>query len=191
MLNKTERKLEYFTTAILHEAKIQKLHAKNETIAKHSKHIEETLEGAARRINVMLRAERDEIARSANRQISKAKVHAMAKCVEVRKQQIDRLFVTIEAKLASFTQEPEYESYMINRINEVCKLGKLFSIVKLSPHDMRLETAVKAATGLLPEAGRHDYIGGFILLDTASKIRADYTFSTCLARAKKKFCYDG
>ena len=187
IIDKTERKLEYFTTAILHEANMQKMHAKNESIAKHNKHIEEALESATRRVNVLQRAGRDEIARAANRQISKAKVQAMTKHVEIRKQQIDRLFVAIQAKLAQFTQEPEYENYLINRINQV---RGTFSIVQLSPHDMRLENAIKTATGLLPEAGSPDYIGGFILLDAARKIRADYTFSTRLAQAKKRFCYD-
>jgi len=189
-ISKTERKLEYFANAILNEANIQKSREKNEALAKHNRHIEDMLESTARRINVMMRAGQDEIIRSANRQISKAKVHAITQCVEARKQQIDRLFVDIQAKLASFSQEPEYETYMIQRIKQVKELNKNFAIIKLSPHDMRLENAIKTATGLAPEAGSHDYIGGFILLDAARKIRADYTFKTRLVQAKKRFCYD-
>lgn len=189
-IDKTERKFEYFANAILNEANIQKSKEKNEALAKHSRHIEETLESTARRINVMMRAGQDEIIRSANRQISKAKVHAITHYVEARKQQIDRLFVDIQAKLASLTQEPEYETYMIQRIKQVQELNKNFAIIKLSPHDMRLENAIKMATGLMPKAGSHDYIGGFILLDAACKIRADYTFKTRLTQAKKRFCYD-
>ena len=189
-IDKTERKLEHFANAILHEANIQKSKAKNEALANHNRHIEETLASTARRINVMMRAGQDEIVRGANRQISKSKVQSITKYVEARKQQIDRLFVDVQAKLASLTQEPEYEAYMIQRVKQVQELNQDFAIIILSPHDMRLENAIKAATGLMPEAGSHDYIGGFILLDAARTVRADYTFKTRLAQAKKRFCYD-
>jgi len=189
-ITKTERKLEYFANTILHEANLQKSREKNEAFTKHNRHIQETLESTARRINVMMQAKQDEITRSANRQISKAKVYAITQYVEARKQQIDRLFVDIQAKLASFTQEPEYENYMIQRIKQVQELNQNFAVIKLSPHDMRLENAIKTTTGLVPEAGSHDYIGGFILLDSARKVRADYTFKTRLIQAKKRFHYD-
>ena len=186
---KTERKLQYFANVVAHEVEAKKRHVKSAAAVKHNKYIEETLEAAARRVNVMMRAKQDEIKRDANRQIAKAKVHAMAGFVQTRKEQIDRLFVGVQGKLARFTQEAEYENYLINRIKQVQKSG-LFSIIKLSPHDMRLESAIKTATGLAPEVGSHDYIGGFILLDANRRIQADYTFRTRLMQAKKEFCYD-
>lgn len=190
-IDKTERKLHYFANAIMHEANLQKRSMLNEAISHHNWQITEALESTARRVNVMLRASQDEITRDANRQISKAKVQAMAGYVDTRKQQIDRLFVAIQGKLASFTQEPEYETYLINRIKKIREIsGGQFSVVKLSPHDMRLENTIKTATGLAPEAGNHDYIGGFILLDHARKLRADFSFKTRLMQAKKGFCYD-
>jgi len=186
---KTERKLEYFANTMHHIVEAKKQKAKQETTAGLSKTASEALESIARRNKVILKAKQDEIKRSANRQIAQAKVRALARYVQMRQHQIERLCVDVQAQLAQFTQETEYESYLIGRITQVQDIGD-FSIVQLSPHDMRLEAAITAATGLLPEAGCHDFVGGFILVNQTRSIQMDYTFKTLLSIAKKEFSYD-
>ena len=189
---KADRKLQYFANALKIEVEAKKRHIKNEAMINQQRYMSENIESASRRIKVMLQAKQDEIKRNANRQISKAKVNDMAKYVQLRKDQIDKLFVSVQAKLARFTQNEEYTAYLIQRIQQIQNSGSfpVFSIIKLSPFDMRLEDTIKTKTRLAPEAGSHDYIGGFILLDTNRGVRADYTFKTLLAQTKKEFRYD-
>ena len=185
----SDRKLEYFENTILQSVEREKAKAKNQAARHFNRIASEALETAARRNKVMLLAKQDEIRRNANSQITRAKVQAMAKYVEVRKQQIDRLFEEIEGCLAKFTQEPEYENYLTQRIIQAQNLGD-FAVVKVSPHDARFNKTITTATKLAPETGSQDYIGGFILLNAGRTIQMDCTFKTYLAMAKKEFVYD-
>jgi len=189
LTEKTERKLEYFANTMQHIVEAKKQKAKNETTTGLTKTASEALDSITRRNKVMFQAKQDEIKRSANRQAAQAKVRAIAEYVQTRKHQIDRLFVDVQAQLAQFTQEAEYENYLIARIKKTQDISD-FSIVLLSPHDIRLEAAIRTATGLIPETGNHDFIGGFILLNEARSIQVDYTFKTLLSIAKKEFSYD-
>jgi len=189
LTEKTERKLEYFANTMHHIVEAKKQKAKHEATAGLTKTASEALESATRRNKVMLQAKQDEIKRGANRQVAQAKVRAIAQHVQTRKHQIDRLFVEVQAQLAQFTQEAEYENYQIARIKQAQGISD-FSIVQLSPYDMRFEASIKTATGLMPEAGGHDFIGGFILFNETRSIQVDYTFKTLLSIAKKGFSYD-
>jgi len=186
---KLERKLTYFANAMQQQLDEKKHQATLAANSENQKSTAATLESTTRRNKIMLTAKRGELQRDANRKIAHAKVKAMAEYVASRKNLIDRLFVEIAAGLASFTQEDGYKSYLIERI-EKAKTAYTFSIVKLSPHDMRLEDAIKTATGLTPETGKDDYIGGFVLLNESRSVMVDHTFKTRLQAAKKEFVYD-
>jgi len=186
---KTERKLEYFANTMQHTIEAKKRTTKIEAEAKLNKTATETLEVISRRNKVILQAKQNDLQRIASRQIAQAKVKAMSRCIQTRQRQIDYLFIEIQAQLAQFTQSAEYESYLIKHITQAQQNSNFF-IVKLSPHDMRFEATIKNATGLVPEAGHHDFIGGFIALNEARTIQADYTFKTRLLTAKKEFAYD-
>ena len=186
---KLERKLTYFADTIQQELGTKKRQATLAATTESQKSTTTTLETATRHNKIMLTAKQGELQRNANRQIAHAKVRAMAEFVELRLRQIDRLFVEIAAGLASFTQEAGYEDYLIERI-EKAKAAYDFSIVKLSPHDMRLEETIKTVTGLTPEMGNQEYIGGFVLLNERRSVMADHTFRTKLLAAKKEFAYD-
>ena len=186
---KIERKLQYFANTMQHEVETKKLQSKLEASSTQTKSVAAILESTTRHNKVMLQAKRNELQRSANRQIAKAKVHSMTKYVETRKQQIDKLFVDVAAQLAQFTQSDKYEDYLLEQIKKVM-LAYKFAIIQLSPLDMRLEDAVKIATGLTLEIGEHDFIGGFVLLNESRSVRADHTFKTRLLALKKDFAYD-
>ena len=186
---KIERKLEYFANTMMQEVEAKKSLAKLESTTTLTKSTAAAFEAATRHNRVMLQAKQGELQRNANRQIAQAKVQEMTQYVKTRKQQIDRLFIEIAAQLAAFTQKAEYEDYLLERIKEA-QSGHDFSIIKLSPHDMRLDTKIKSATGLTPEAGDQDFIGGFILLNELRTIQADYSFKARLSAAKKAFAHD-
>jgi len=185
---KNERKLEYFSDIIMQEVEKKKNDANFKLETELRQHNSATLEITARDSNQALQAKQDQIHQQANRQITTAKVRAMAQYVQTRNQQIDLLFVAVMAQLAQFTQQAEYETYLIERINKTKTISS-FSIVKLSPLDMRLEETIKTATNLTPETGNDDFIGGFILLNENRTIQIDYTFKTKLAIIKKDFDY--
>jgi len=188
---KTERKLEYFANTMQHSIEKKKLIANQTITANHNLVAKSTLESVVRHNKVMLEAKQAELKQKANRQIARAKVNALAQYMKTRNEQIDNLFVDIQGKLARFTQTKEYESYLIRQIKELTAAHSIsFAIVILSPHDMRLESSIKTATGLVPKTGSQDFIGGFILLNEARSIQVDCTFKTRLSIAKKGFNYD-
>lgn len=186
---KTERKLEYFANTIQQTIEIKKRDAKNKTEVSINKTATETLEAIARRNKIMLQVKQNELKKIAGRQVAQAKVQAMSRYVQIRKQQIDRLFIEIQAQLAQFTQSAEYETYLLECIKKAQQNGE-FLIVKLTPHDMRFEETIKAATGLIPEAENQDLIGGFVILNEARTVQVNYSFKMRLSMAKEAFIYD-
>ncbi|MCL2285019.1 MAG: hypothetical protein FWC32_01485, partial [Firmicutes bacterium] len=155
----SDRKLEYFENTIMQDVERERAKARNQASRHLNRVASEAIETATRRNKVIIQTKHEEIRRNANSQITRAKVKAIAKYVEIRKQQIDRLFEEIENSLAKFTQEPGYENYLVHRIKQVQHFGD-FAIVKLLPHDTRFKEAIAAATKLAPETGSQDYIGG-------------------------------
>ena len=188
--DKNESKLTYFANTIHDMVETKKREARQQTNMRLSKMAAEALAHASRHHQMSLAATRDEEKRRANRHIAKAKVRAMSAYAQTRHQEIDRLFTDIEAKLAAFTLEASYEAHLIEHI-QYSQTVSQFSIVRLSPQDMHLKGAIQNATGLTPEAGEADYIGGFMLLNAARSIQMDCTFKTRLNAAKKGFDYDG
>jgi len=186
---KNERKLEYFSDIIMREVEKKKNDANFKLAAELRQHNSATLEITARDNKQALQAKQDQIQQQANRQITTAKVRAMAQYVQTRNQQTDLLFIAVMAQLAQFTQQTEYETYLIACINKMKNISN-FTIVKLSPLDMRLEETIKTATGLTPETGDDNFIGGFILLNENRTIQIDYTFKTRLAIIKKDFDFN-
>jgi len=184
----TERKLQIFADTIQQEIDAKRIQVKLEAEIKHKVYTGKNLELAAKRIDLISQSKQEEITRNANRQISQAKVRAMAKYVQYREEQIDRLFIDVKAKLAAFTQEAEYEAYLIQKIKKAALIGGFFA-VELSPHDMRFENIINSSTGLISEAGS-DFIGGFILYNKKRNLRVDYSFKTKLQIAQKEFRYD-
>jgi len=184
-----ERKLQYFAETIQHEVTTRKQQALQQAAALHKKNALTAISAAKRRNKIEIVAMQNEMQRDANKQVAQAKVQAISAYVQTRDQLADRLCIDVTARLAAFTQDEKYENYMITRIKHMMALLKppvAFAIIKLSPHDMRFESNIKDATGLTAEVGSQDYIGGFILLDEARSVQADYTFKTLLDLAKKE-----
>lgn len=184
---KLERKLAYFANAM--EEELKKNRAIKHSDTEYKKINAETLETATRHSKIMINAKRNELYHESNRKIAHAKVKAIAEFVTLRKKQIDYMFVEIAAALSDFTQKAEYENYLIESINTAKKAFN-FSIIQLTPHDMRFENSIKTATGLIPETGNQCFIGGFILFNEKRSAMSDHTFETKLEIAKKEFAYD-
>ena len=184
----TERKLQYFSKTITQELEVKRQQHSQEATETYAKAAATALESAKRRNKVMLQAQHNELQRQANRKRVQAKVKEIARYVEERQRHIDTLFVDVTALLAGFTQEPGYERYLIERVYEMQALhNNLFTIIKLSPHDMRLEKAIAAATGLIPENSGQDFVGGFILVSSCRRLQKDCTFRTGLANHRASF----
>jgi len=189
LAEKLERKLQYFSNAMNQEVEAEKQQTIAETQTTAAKSTEEALDILKRRNKVLLQAKQEELRRASNRQIAEAKVRAMTELVDTRTAETDRLFVDTVAHLAEFTQTAEYENYLIERIKQTQQQAD-FTRVLLSPFDMRFEQAIKTATGLIPQAGNENFIGGFILLNESHTIQSDYTFKTVLENAKNCFSHD-
>jgi len=189
MNEKIERKLQYFEDALRHDIETKKKQAISQLTAELQKSSEETISQEAVCNNLKIQTAKEELTRNTNRQVSQAKVQAISQYVQTRKQQIDKLFVEVEAALASFTQVAEYEEYLLACIQKARQSSDFF-IIKLSPYDMRFSDTIKTATGLIPEEGSHDYIGGFALLNENRGILSDHTFKAKIAFAKRDFAYD-
>jgi len=184
LAEKLERKLSYFSKTVEDELTTKQ----REIFAGSKKDLYKTTENIEQQHQEKLKIKQEEFNRISNRKIAEAKVKAMRGFVEIKLEELEKLFVSISAILAEFTQSAEYENYLIESINAK-KNRADFTRVLLSPYDMRMESKIKTATGLSVEPGRDDYIGGFILLDNNHTVRDDCTFKTTLDCEKSNFSY--
>jgi len=185
---KTERKLDYFSATIQQCIDNAKIKSRAETNMALNIREKEILESAARQAKMSFDATKQELSRTATKQISQAKVECITRYVTLKKQQTDELFTLAKAHLASFTLSAGYKNYLFLQINAA--YSPLFHLIKLSPQDMRFENEIADRVAIAVQEGEHDMIGGFILLDKNSTIMADYSFETRLTAVMKNFRYE-
>ena len=171
--------MDFFTQAIARDAKAKKQRAKHQLANDLSRHLAESISVVEQTTENRLESEKRRIIHSVNRQLSEAQFSEKIKYTNMRDRQIAWLFDTAKTELENFTRSPEYESYLVERINQV-KQDYDFAIVSLNSSDMHLAEKIMQATSLIVEEGCSDYIGGFILLTKNRKARIDYTFKTRL-----------
>jgi len=183
---KIERKLDYFSNIMNHKVEKQRQRTRYEIEHALQLTATKTIEKAERRNKILQKTRQREIEYDINRQIAQAKLHALTQFTQIRKHQVGELLSSVQAQLLLFTQSDEYEKYIVD---SVLKTQDIYTIIKLSPHDMRLGAKIKSATARVVETGESGYIGGFMLLNSTRTVQVDYTFKTRLEKAMEEFSY--
>ena len=184
----TEKKLEYFTEAITKEVENKKHHIRRQMAAEMSAAVSQAIAKASAEAEAQVASCSQAIQKAINKRITEAQTQARRDLVALRESLITRLFDGIKADIISFTNSDAYESFLINNIQAALAQSKHpYTYVQLTPSDMRLSHAIQDATGLTPEPGEEQDLGGFKLLSANRGKVTEYTFRSRLVSAMEAF----
>ena len=186
-----EKKLDFFKSAMEKQVHQQALTLKQQAQNSQQKSKSTAIEAIKIHSKILIDAKKKELQQQANSQIAKARVACISQYVQNRNDHISKLFVSITAHLAAFTQSPEYEDYLLGTIKATVKKTPIpFAHIGLTPLDMRFGEKITQATGLQPQALKQDAIGGFVLLNQDKTQMLDHSFISRIQHAKGAFNYD-
>jgi len=127
-----------------------------------------------------------------NQRISQAKSQSRRAMATLREQLTARLFEDVKTDVIAFTHTPGYENLLIESIQATCAKSKhSFTYVQLPTGTWHLSNKIQEATGLTPEQGEENGIGGYMLLTANRNIAVDNTFKSRLASAAEEFDFIG
>lgn len=185
-MNVSQVKLANFEQMVLREAETKR----DEIIAKVNKDKKEEISKIKAQIerettNYIEKTEKN-LAKEKNQRIVQKQLLANQKLLEERNNLIDLLFGRIRTRLVKFAASPEYERYLLERL-EICreKLSTAGKVI-LSKHDEKHADKIKSL-GFSIAYTDEDIIGGLILEDLEKGIRIDDTIALKLRDAREKF----
>ncbi|MCL2528026.1 MAG: hypothetical protein FWE42_06340 [Defluviitaleaceae bacterium] len=184
----TEKKLEYFTEAITKEVETKKRQARRQMAQDSDRDISHAVTAFEAEALAQNQPQIQAISKVMNKRITDAETEARRSFVYLQERLVLQLFDEIKGDIVSFTQSPEYESYLISSIQTAIKQSsQAYTFVQLSPQGMHLGSAVEKATGLMPEQGEESFIGGFRLFTENRTKMQDHTIAARLAEARQEF----
>jgi len=184
----TEKKLEYFTQAIEKEVEYKKRYSRQQMSAKVNDEVEKAVAEAKAEAKIQIQAQQQAIEKANNKRILEAISKTRRSYITLRERLTANLFDQIKTRVCAFTKSPEYEAYLIKSIQTAKTASKHhYQYVQLTPEDMAHAASIQNATGLTPEPGSADILGGFRLLTPSRGIVSEHTLSAGLTMARQEF----
>jgi len=184
----TEKKLEHFTEAIAKEVEAKKRKARWQMAADMNEAVSRGVAGAETEAELYISNEKQAVQKAGNKRISEAKTQYRRALTALHAELTAKLLEGVKADIVSFIQSHEYESYLIGSIQTALAQSRHSLLyVQLTQADLRLGSIIRDVTGLIPEQGEEDSIGGFRLLSANRGVAVDCTFKSRLAKEAEVF----
>lgn len=104
----------------------------------------------------------------------------------------EKLFSEVKELLDSFTQTPEYETYLTGKIKKALDFAEDDEIsVYLSPEDSALAEKLQQTTGVTIQIAKDSFLGGIRATIPQKNILIDHSFAGNFEAAYKEFKFDG
>jgi len=183
-----EKKLEYFTQAIEKEVEHKKRQARQQMTAEVNEEVQAAVAEAKAEAQIQIQTQLQAIEKANNKQISEAITETRRSYITLRERLTANLFDQVKTHVCDFTKSPEYEAHLVKSIQTaIAKSKHQYQYVQLTPEDMAHAAPIQNATGLTPEPGSTDILGGFRLLTPSRGIVSEHTFSAGLTMARQEF----
>lgn len=186
-----EEKLQRFSTDIMQEAKKKERHQllllDKQLNEEYEKQHEAYLNEAYELIQKGLKG----VDKQKNERLSKCVMDNRMRLLQMRTQVIEDVFTKAEQRLSVFTQSPDYEALLVDRIKDALqKLDKGKITIYLRPADEPLISMLKVtfpAVRFELESKKIVMIGGCKAYNKTTKVFVDNTFAKALETAKEGF----
>lgn len=188
----TEEKLQHFYDVSVGEA----IEESNRLIEAHREELEQQFnlnkQEKNKEIESLLKAESDRASREVNKSLSASQLEIKRSLTKSQNSLKDRLFQEVKELLIQFTQTPEYDDYLIRKINEVKEFaGEDKTSIYLAPNDQSKLEGLSNKTGVALEVSEQDFWGGIKAMIPQKNILIDNSFESAFQTEHQNFTFDG
>jgi V/A-type H+/Na+-transporting ATPase subunit E len=135
-----------------------------------------------------IHTESDNLQREKNKKLSNESMDIKRAISEKTREKVDILFADVEKRLSSYMKTPEYQDFLIKKINEAVTFANSDEItIYINPTDAHLKPALEAATHVKLTVSNIDFLGGIRCVITEKHILIDNSFISKLKEEKSNF----
>jgi len=183
-----EKKLECFIKIINKEVKSRKSQARHQMTATANEEITQAVTASSAEANAQTQAQLHTIQKIMNKRITAAQTESRRGLATLRERLTAQLFDQVKADIIAFANSPEYENYMVESIQKAqAQARSPYVFIQLAPNNTNLYDTIQNATGLTPEQGDENMLGGFKLLTENRSKGHEHTLSARLTDARQRF----
>lgn len=188
----TEEKLQHFYEVSVENAKEEAEGAVTEYEQVLEASLEEHRQAKRRQAEMELKAEADNAKRQVNKALSAEQLRIKRRLSKKQDQLKDKLFSKVAEKLNAFRETPDYEAYLLKKIEEAKAFaGEDELVLTLGRGDESLAGRLKEKGGHELEIAEEDFGGGLKAVVPTKNILIDNSFSSLLEGEKEAFTFDG
>lgn len=135
-----------------------------------------------------IRIESDNLVREKNRKLSSESLNIKRTLSEKSKEKVEILFNDVEKRLNTYMQTPEYQTFLINKINEAIAFAKDNKLtIYINQTDAHLKEDLEAATHVELMISNINFFGGIRSVIPDRNILIDNSFMSKLREEKMNF----
>lgn len=149
---------------------------------------EEKKKSLVKQADQKIRIESENLVREKNRKLSSELLNIKRTLSEKSKEKVEILFNDVEQKLTTYMQSPEYQTLLINKINEAIAFAKDDKLtIYINKTDAHLKEDLEAATHVELMISNIDFFGGIRSVIPDRNILIDNSFMSKLREEKMNF----
>jgi vacuolar-type H+-ATPase subunit E/Vma4 len=187
-----EEKLDNFRTICVENARKDAAKAQNAAKAKLEASFEEHKAQKKESMRTRVYEETIEVRREFNRIESERRAEIRRKMAKRQAVIENRIFESVEAKLAEFRKSPAYAEYLIRKVSEAMSFAEGDSItIYIDPADKNSVTRAFEKRGLSTVVSNESFGGGVRVVLNKRRILIDNSFKKKLEEARERFSFDG
>lgn len=125
-----------------------------------------------------------------NRQVSEQILILKKEYHQEAEQKKEQLFSMVEKKLAEYQKTPEYQDYLVRKINEAKQFAKDETVtIYLNQTDEANKDVLEKKTGCELTISTIDFMGGIRAVIRSKNVLIDESFSSKLAQEREAFSF--
>ena len=187
-----EEKLDNFRTICVENARKDAAKAQNTVREKLEASFEEHKAQKNENLRTRVHEETVEVRREFNRIESERRSEIRRKMAKRQTVIENRIFESVEAKLAEFRKNPGYGEYLVRKVSEAITFADGDSItIYIDPEDRDTVWRTFEKRGLSPVVSKESFGGGVRVVLNKRRILIDNSFKKKLEEARERFSFDG
>lgn len=184
--------MQHFYEVSVENAKAEAEKAVNEYEQVLEASLEEHRQAKLRQAEMERKAEADNAKRQVNKALSAEQLRIKRRLSSKQEQLKEKLFLQVAEKLNAFRETPEYENYLVKKIEEAKNFaGEDPMVLTIGAGDAALAEALAQKGGHPVEVAAEDFGGGLQAVIPSKNILIDNAFSSLIAGEKESFTFDG
>lgn len=165
-------------------------------LSEHRKKLDEMFEAhkalSTQNADALIKAETDGARREINKALSAEQLTIRRERMKKQNDLKEKLFGEVSALLKEFQASPEYEDYLLGKINEAVKFAEGDDLtVSLSPEDAGCLESLSRKAGIPLSLAEESFMGGIKAVIPAKNILIDNSFLGNYNTLFRQFKFDG